>query len=565
MMIVPVGAAPASVEPRTSRPDRGRTRESRQRRTHPAHAGDGARALPRGQALTSVQSRDRPPRPAVAELSGSQGLTPPDSASRGRRVVPGAERPRRVVGSLAILDAWRRRGASGSCSRSPAARSRSPTRARSTSPRPAITKLDVVRYYLAVAEGALRGAGGRPNVLVRYADGIDGEFFYQKRAPDARPDWIEVVALSFPSGRTARGGRAARRGRARLDGEPRLPRAAPAPGARRRPRASRRAARRSRPGAGRRVGRSSGRGRGRARRCSPTSASSAGRRPRARAASTSTCASSAAGRSPRCGARRSPSRARSSGARPTLATSKWWKEERHGVFLDYNQNAKDRTVAGAYSVRPTPDARVSAPRRRGTSSPTCEPEDFTLRTMPARFAAIGDRHAGIDEQPGLARARCSSSRRAQEAEGLGDAPWPPHYAKQAGEPPRVAPVARRRREPAAERPAARLDEAARSRSAAPRTEGRRARRARALEGAPSRGRRAPAARRRARRRDARPLLDLDAHPREPASTCPRRCGRRRSRSIPTTIPGAGATGTREPRAPKIVARARRAGVTSSWS
>jgi DNA ligase D-like protein (predicted polymerase) len=122
---------------------------------------------------------------------------------------------------------------------------------------------------------------------------------------------------------------------------------------------------------------------------------------------------------------------------PDLATSKWWKEERHGVFLDYNQNAKDRTVASAYSVRPKPDGRVSAPvtwdelyERR--------PEEFTLRTMPARFAAVGDRHAGIDESPGSLEPLLELVAR-QEAEGLGDAPWPPHYAKQVGEPPRVQP------------------------------------------------------------------------------------------------------------------------------
>ena len=126
---------------------------------------------------------------------------------------------------------------------------------------------------------------------------------------------------------------------------------------------------------------------------------------------------------------------------PDLATSKWWKEERHGVFLDYNQNAKDRTVAGAYSVRPTPNARVSAPVTWEELF-DCVPEDFTLRTMPTRFAAIGDRHAGIDQSPcSLERLLELSAR--QEAEGLGDAPWPPHYAKQADEPPRVQPSRRR--------------------------------------------------------------------------------------------------------------------------
>src|SRR5258705_6729712 len=127
---------------------------------------------------------------------------------------------------------------------------------------------------------------------------------------------------------------------------------------------------------------------------------------------------------------------------PGLATSKWWKEERHGVFLDYNQNAKDRTVAGAYSVRPKPDARVSAPVTWDELF-ACAPEDFTLRTMPARFAAVGDRHAAIDEHAGSLDALLALSAR-QEAAGLGDAPWPPHYAKQAGEPPRVQPSRRRR-------------------------------------------------------------------------------------------------------------------------
>jgi len=126
---------------------------------------------------------------------------------------------------------------------------------------------------------------------------------------------------------------------------------------------------------------------------------------------------------------------------PDLATSKWWKEERHGVFLDYNQNAKDRTVASAYSVRPKPDARVSAPVTWDELF-ACAPEDFTLRTMPARFAAIGDRHAGMEASPGVLDALLELSAK-QEAAGLGDAPWPPHYAKQAGEPPRVQPSRRK--------------------------------------------------------------------------------------------------------------------------
>jgi hypothetical protein len=126
---------------------------------------------------------------------------------------------------------------------------------------------------------------------------------------------------------------------------------------------------------------------------------------------------------------------------PSLATSKWWKEERHGVFLDYNQNAKDRTIAAAYSVRPKPDARVSAPLAWDEVG-TCDPADFTLRTMPARFAEVGDRHRDIDASAGSLEALLELSAR-QETDGLGDAPWPPHYRKQPGEAPRVAPSKRR--------------------------------------------------------------------------------------------------------------------------
>jgi DNA primase len=126
---------------------------------------------------------------------------------------------------------------------------------------------------------------------------------------------------------------------------------------------------------------------------------------------------------------------------PALATSKWWKEERHGVFLDYNQNAKDRTVAAAYSVRPNPDARDSAPLA-WDELPSCDPADFTLATMPFRFGRIGDRHAEIDRHPGSLASLLELSAR-QAREGLGDAPWPPHYRKQKGEPARVQPSRRR--------------------------------------------------------------------------------------------------------------------------
>jgi hypothetical protein len=124
---------------------------------------------------------------------------------------------------------------------------------------------------------------------------------------------------------------------------------------------------------------------------------------------------------------------------PTLATSKWWKEERQGVFVDYNQNAKDRTVASAYSVRPTPDARVSAPLAWNEVH-DCNPADFTLKSMPARFNKLGDLHAGIDEHAGS----LTSLLELFERQDLGDAPWPPHYRRAAAEGPRVQPSKRRK-------------------------------------------------------------------------------------------------------------------------
>ena len=272
-------------------------------------------------------------------------------------------------------------------------------------PQAGYTKLDLVRYYLAVADGALRARrrpAERARPLSRTASTASSSI--RSARPQSRPDWIEVVdaAVSRP-GRTRRRSRAARRGGARVDGQPRLPRAASASGARRRSRSSRRAARRSRSGARRARGRRCARSRASCAPRSTTSASSAGRRRRARAASTSTCASSRrwtfdeVRRAALALAREVERRA------PALATSKWWKEERHGVFLDYNQNAKDRTVAARTRCgrRPT-----RACRRRSTwdEVDACEPGDFTLATMPARFAEVGDRHAGIDEHAVLARA-----------------------------------------------------------------------------------------------------------------------------------------------------------------
>lgn len=302
------------------------------------------------------------------------------------------------------------------------------------------TKLDLARYYLAVADGALRGAGGRPNVLVRYPNGVGGEFFFQKRAPESRPPWIDVVALQFPSGRTAeevvpRDAAALvwMANLACLELHPHPVRADdldhpdelrvdldPVPG----------------------VEWSQIREVARVVRATladvgltgwPKTSGSRGMHIYVRIERRWTF--DEVRRAALALARDVERRA------PAIATSRWWKEERHGVFLDYNQNAKDRTIASVYSVRPTADARVSAPLAWDEID-ACEPGDFTLATMPARFAAIGDRHAAIDDHSGSLDALLELSKR-QEAEGLGDAPWPPHYRKQAGEGPRVAPSRRR--------------------------------------------------------------------------------------------------------------------------
>ena len=303
------------------------------------------------------------------------------------------------------------------------------------------TKLDLANYYLAVADGALRGAGGRPNMLKRFPNGTESDFFYQKRAPESRPPWIEVVELHFPSGRTA--DEVVPRDAASLvwmanlgclELHPHPVRAEdldhpdelrvdldPVPGV---------------------------------------------AWPQVRDVAREACATlvdfgltgwpkTSGSRGVHVAVRIHPrwtfdevrqaalALAREVERRiPKTATSKWWKEERHGVFLDYNQNAKDRTVASAYSVRPTPDARVSAPVTWDELT-TCDPADFTLQTMPARFKTIGDRHQGIDESAGSLDALLELSAR-QKKDGFADAPWPPHFRKQAGEPPRKPPRARKR-------------------------------------------------------------------------------------------------------------------------
>jgi bifunctional non-homologous end joining protein LigD len=299
-----------------------------------------------------------------------------------------------------------------------------------------LSKLDLVRYYLSVAPGALGGIKDRPIVLKRFVNGAEAEAFYQKRAPSDLPAWLRTVTLSFPSGRTAeevvvddaaglawivnlgcielhphpvRSGDLDHPDELRVDLDPG-------------------------PGVGwadvrlvalevqalleelelRGWPKTSGsRGMHVNVRIEPRWSFSEVRR--------------AALALSRAVERRVPA----------LASSKWWKEERHGVFLDYNQNAKDRTTCSAYSVRPLPDARVSAPLH-WHEVPNCEPADFTVLTMPARFQEIGDPYAGIDETPGsLERLLALAAK--DEAEGLGDAPWPPHFRKMEGEAPRVAP------------------------------------------------------------------------------------------------------------------------------
>ncbi len=307
-------------------------------------------------------------------------------------------------------------------------------------PEPGHTKLDLARYYIAVAEGALRGAGGRPNMLVRYPNGITEGFFYQKRAPTSRPDWIEVVSLRFPSGRSA--DEVVPRDAstlvwlanlACLELHPHPVRADdldhpdelrvdldPVPGvAWPQVREVAHVAQATLSDFGL-VG-------------WPKTSGSRGIHVNVRIQRRWTF--DEVRRAALALAREVERRA------PAIATSKWWKEERHGVFVDYNQNAKDRTVAAAYSVRPKPNATVSAPLSWNEVD-SCEPNDFTLATMPARFREIGDRHKGIDESAGSIEALLELSLR-HEREGMADAPWPPHYQKQRGEPARVQPSKRR--------------------------------------------------------------------------------------------------------------------------
>ncbi len=307
-------------------------------------------------------------------------------------------------------------------------------------PKAGHTKLDLVRYYLDVADGALRGVAGRPMALKRYVNGAEGEFFFQKRAPQSRPDWVETVELRFPSGRSAHEIVVSDEAQLAwvvnlgcIDLNPHPVRADdldhpdelrvdldPVPGVEwPQIRDVALVVRDVLEDFGL-VG-------------WPKTSGSRGIHVYARLEPRWTFPE--VRRAALALAREVERRA------PELATSRWWKEERHGVFVDYNQNAKDRTIASAYSVRPTADARVSTPLS-WDEVPTCDQEAYSIRTVPARFAGIGDPWEGIDEAAGSLEPLLELSAQ-HEAAGFGDAPWPPHFAKQAGEPPRVQPSKRR--------------------------------------------------------------------------------------------------------------------------
>jgi bifunctional non-homologous end joining protein LigD len=316
-----------------------------------------------------------------------------------------------------------------------------------------LTKLDIVRYYLSVVPGALAGIRDRPIVLKRFVDGAEGPVFYQKRAPEQRPPWLRTVILSFPSGRTAEevvvdgaAGLAWVVNLGCIELHPHPVRSAdldhpdelrvdldPGPGV----------------------------GWGDVRRVAmevkalldelglrgwPKTSGSRGMHVNVRIEPRWTFTE--VRRAALALAREIERRV------PRLATSKWWKEERHGIFLDYNQNAKDRTTCSAYSVRPLPDARVSAPLSWEEVA-ECEASDFTVLTMPRRFASVGDPHAGMDQAVGSLETLLALAER-DEAAGLADAPWPPNFPKMEGEAPRVAPsrakVARKARAAAPTQP-----------------------------------------------------------------------------------------------------------------
>ena len=299
-----------------------------------------------------------------------------------------------------------------------------------------LSKLDLVRYYLSVAPGALAGIRDRPLVLKRFVDGAEGQAFYQKRAPAQRPSWLRTITLSFPSGRKAeelvvddaaglawvvnlgcielhphpvRSGDLEHPDELRVDLDPN-------------PGVEWQDVRRVALEVKAFLEEMGLRG-------WPKTSGSRGMHVNARIDPRWTFVQvrRAALALSRAVERRAPA----------LASSKWWKEERHGVFLDYNQNAKDRTTCSAYSVRPLPDARVSTPLH-WHEVPDCDPADFTVLTVPKRFADLGDPNSGMDTVPGSLEKLLELAAE-DEAAGLGDAPWPPHFRKMEGEAPRVTP------------------------------------------------------------------------------------------------------------------------------
>jgi bifunctional non-homologous end joining protein LigD len=307
------------------------------------------------------------------------------------------------------------------------------------------TKLDLVRYYVAVGAGALRGVYERPTVLKRYPNGAEGEFFYQKRVPARRPEWLQTVTVSFPSGRQAEelcpvdvahivwavnlgcldlNPWPVRRAdvdhpdelRIDLDPQPEVPF---------------QQVRQVAMAVGELLEEHGLHG-------FPKTSGSRGIHvnvpiePRWDFAGVRRAALAVAREIER--------------RMPRAATSAWWKEQRGArVFIDYNQNARDRTVASAYSVRANPEGRVSCPLE-WAEVPDVEPAELTIATVPTRFAQRGDPAAGLDERRYRLDSLLELAAR-DEAGGLGDAPWPPHFAKQRGEPPRVAPSRARRPAP----------------------------------------------------------------------------------------------------------------------